>query len=171
MLSQVRSIAVNGMLGYGYPTDSLRRGLEHSPHMLGVDAGSTDAGPYYLGHGVPLTAPRQIERDLRPAMRAAHAAKIPLIVGSAGFGGARPHVELFLAIADRIAREESLKFRTAVIYADLDRTMVQSALAQGRALEDTAAVCAVLEQMAGVKRNKSTSISTRNTPTRKRKTQ
>ncbi len=46
-----------------------------------------------------------------------------------------------------------------------------AALAQGRALEDTAAVCAVLEQMAGVKRNKSISTSTRNTPTRKRKTQ
>ncbi len=149
MLSQVRSIAVNGMLGYGYPTDSLRRGLEHSPHMLGVDAGSTDAGPYYLGHGVPLTAPRQIERDLRPAMRAAHAAKIPLIVGSAGFGGARPHVELFLAIADRIAREESLKFRTAVIYADLDRTMVQSALAQGRVQPLAGAPSLTSEAVAG----------------------
>ena len=75
MPSQLRLIAINGMLGYGYPAESLQRGMLHSPHLLGVDAGSTDAGPYYLGHGVPLTAPRQIERDLRPAMRAAHECK------------------------------------------------------------------------------------------------
>lgn len=44
-----------------------------------------------------------------------------------------------------------------------------AALAQGRALEDTAAVCAVLEQMAGVKRKprpKSESTSTRTRKTR-----
>jgi hypothetical protein len=129
---EIKSIAINGMLGYGYPVDSLTRGMGEQPHILGVDAGSTDAGPYYLGHGVSLTAPRQIERDLRPAMVAAKRAKIPLIVGSSGFGGARPHVDLFLAIADRIAREEGLKFRTAVIYADLDRGMVGQAIQSGR---------------------------------------
>lgn len=52
-----------------------------------------------------------------------------------------------------------------------------AALAQGRALEDTAAVCAVLEQMAGIQRKKRRSASTRITAsktapsTRKRKTQ
>jgi hypothetical protein len=130
--SELRSIAINGMLGYGYPTDSLDRGMREHPHALGVDAGSTDAGPFYLGHGVPLTAPRQIERDLRAAMLAARRANIPLIVGSAGFGGARPHVELSLEIADRIAKGEGLRFRTAVIYADLDRAMVQAAIDAGR---------------------------------------
>jgi hypothetical protein len=132
MAPQLRLVAVNGMLGYGYPIDSLQRGMRASPDLLGVDAGSTDAGPFYLGHGVPLTAPRQIERDLRPAMLAAHKAKVPLVVGSAGFGGARPHMDLFLAIADRIAREEGIRMRAAVIYADLDRGMVQAALEQGR---------------------------------------
>lgn len=131
-MDQLRLIAINGMLGYGYPVASLERGMQQAPHLLGVDAGSTDAGPFYLGHGVPLTAPRQIERDLRPAMRAAREGKVPLVVGSAGFGGARPHVELFLSIADRIAREEGLRLRTAVIYADLDRGVVETALAQGR---------------------------------------
>jgi hypothetical protein len=130
--TELRSIAINGMLGYGYPVDSLMRGMREHPHALGVDAGSTDAGPFYLGHGVSLTAPRQVERDLRPAMRAARRAGIPLVIGSAGFGGARPHVDLLLAIADRIAREEGLQFRTAVIYADLDRTMVHAALDEGR---------------------------------------
>ncbi len=41
-----------------------------------------------------------------------------------------------------------------------------AAHAQGRALEDTAAVCAVLEQMAGVQRKKRNSISTRKRKTR-----
>ena len=132
MDAELRSVAINGMLGYGYPVDSLAHGMREQPHALGVDAGSTDAGPFYLGHGVSLTAPRQIERDLRAAMVAARRANIPLIVGSAGFGGARPHVDLFLAIADRIARDEGIRFRTAVIHADLDRAMVRGALADGR---------------------------------------
>jgi hypothetical protein len=132
MNSELRSIAINGMLGYGYPIESLAQGMRENPHALGVDAGSTDAGPYYLGHGVSLTAPRQVERDLRAAMLAARQANIPLIVGSAGFGGARPHVELFLTIADRIAREQGTRFRTAVIYADLDRAMVHAAMDQGK---------------------------------------
>jgi hypothetical protein len=131
MSSELRSIAINGMLGYGYPFESLAHGMREQPHILGVDAGSTDAGPFYLGHGVSLTAPRQIERDLRAAMLAAKQANIPLIVGSAGFGGARPHVDLFLAIADRIARAEGIRFRTAVIYADLDRAMVDAAIKAG----------------------------------------
>lgn len=45
-----------------------------------------------------------------------------------------------------------------------------AALAQGRGLEDTAAVCAVLERMAGIERRKRSPISTRTTSTRKRKT-
>lgn len=120
------------MLGYGYPIDSLLRGMQQDPHALGVDAGSTDAGPFYLGHGVSLTAPRQVERDLRPAMRLARQANVPLIIGSAGFGGARPHVEMLLSIADKIAREEGLRFRTAVIYADIDRSTALAAINEGR---------------------------------------
>lgn len=46
-----------------------------------------------------------------------------------------------------------------------------AALAQGRALEDTAAVCAVLEQMAGVQRKKRNIPASKSTSTRKRKTQ
>ncbi len=45
-----------------------------------------------------------------------------------------------------------------------------AAYAQGRALEDTAAVCAVLEQMAGVQRKKRKSTPSKTTSTRKRKT-
>jgi hypothetical protein len=129
---ELRLIAVNGMLGYGYPMDSLDRALAEAPNLFGVDAGSTDAGPYYLGHGEMLTAPAQVARDLKGALRAAKRAGVPLVVGSAGFGGARAHVDAFLRIADRVAHEEGLGFRTAVIRADLDKAMVKAALTNGR---------------------------------------
>lgn len=47
-------LSLCGLLGYGYPLESLRRGLEHELDLIGVDAGSTDPGPYYLGRGTPF---------------------------------------------------------------------------------------------------------------------
>jgi hypothetical protein len=131
MIDEIRLVAVNGMLGYGYPLASLDRAGEMNPHLFGVDAGSTDAGPFYLGSGTPLTAPHQIERDLRGAMLAARKSGVPLVIGSAGFGGASPHVDLCVGIAERIARDEGLHFRTAVIRSDLDRKMVCERLEEG----------------------------------------
>ena len=70
MPDELRLVAINGMLGYGYDLASLENGIAAQPHQFGVDAGSTDAGPYYLGHGRSLTSARQVERDLEGAMRA-----------------------------------------------------------------------------------------------------
>ena len=54
------------ILGYGYPLASFAAGLKHDPHVIGVDAGSTDPGPYYLGAGQSLSGAATIKRDLRP---------------------------------------------------------------------------------------------------------
>lgn len=132
MERELRLVAVNGMLGYGYPLESLDRAVEARPHLFGVDAGSTDAGPYYLGQGVPLTAPRQIERDLRGAYLAARRAGVPLVVGSAGFGGATPHVDLVLGILDRIVREDGRPSRCAVIRSDVPASLVAAAAREKR---------------------------------------
>ena len=89
-MKEMRIVAVNGCLGYGFDAESLAAGVAMAPEVVGADAGSTDPGPYYLGSGQSLVRPAQIRRDLGLALTKARAAKVPLIVGSAGMGGGEP---------------------------------------------------------------------------------
>jgi len=130
MPDELRLVAINGMLGYGYDLASLENGIATQPHLFGVDAGSTDAGPYYLGHGRSLTSARQVERDLEGALRAVKRSGVPLVIGSAGFGGASVHVDFCLERLARVASGLSESFRCAVIRADLDREMVKGAIVE-----------------------------------------
>jgi len=130
-MDELRIVAVNGMLGYGYELASLEAGLAVGPHAIGCDAGSTDAGPYYLGSGRSLVHADQIYRDLKPALTMAVRSRVPFILGSAGFAGAAPNVDLALGIVHRIAREEGLHFRLGVIRSDVSKETVLSALAAG----------------------------------------
>src|SRR3546814_1284442 len=66
-----RMLSTSGILGYGFPESSLDLGMTHGIHMLGVDGGSTDPGPHYLGSGKTLNSHRAMRRDLRLMLRAA----------------------------------------------------------------------------------------------------
>ncbi len=128
----LRSLGASGQLGYGIPTPAFEAGLARAPDMIGVDMGSIDIGPAYLGSG--KMAPTRIgaKRDLRKVLRAARRLDIPLIVGSAGSAGAKPHLDQTLAIIREIAREDDLAFRMAVVASDVPRTEVKQAIAAGR---------------------------------------
>lgn len=130
--SEVRYVSLCGMLGYGYPLQSLSRAMAAQPAFIGVDAGSTDPGPYYLGAGVNFVKSEQVKRDLRPALCTALDAQIPLIVGSAGGSGGAPHVTEFLDVLSRIAEETGRSVRAAVIDAEVPPHTVLEALEQGR---------------------------------------
>jgi hypothetical protein len=131
MTDELRVVALNGMLGYGYQLTSLDAGVAAKPHVIGCDAGSTDPGPYYLGAGKSLVRTDQIYRDLKPALVRARAGKIPLVIGSAGFAGAKPNVEIMLEVLHRICREENLHFRLGIIKSDIDRKTVLAAMMAG----------------------------------------
>src|SRR3989475_2631842 len=124
----IRILGASGQLGYGVPTPAFSAGLERKPHLIGCDMGSIDIGPYYLGSGELATAPAATRRDLRKALLGALKLKIPLIIGSAGSAGAKPHLEQTLAIIREIAREEGLSFRMGVLRADIERTVLKAAL-------------------------------------------
>ncbi len=128
----LRSLGASGQLGYGIPTPAFEAGLARAPDMIGVDMGSIDIGPAYLGSG--KMAPTRIgaKRDLRKVLRAARRLDIPLIVGSAGSAGAKPHLDQTLDIIREIAREDDLAFRMAVVASDVPRTEVKQAIAAGR---------------------------------------
>ena len=128
MKTQIKFLSLCGMLGYGYPRESLERALEEGIDFIGVDAGSTDPGPYYLGSGNAFVKDLQVRRDIEPALMAVAEHNIPLIIGSAGGSGARPHVEHFLEILQNIIRKNGLNLKVAVIYADLKKTQIIEAL-------------------------------------------
>jgi Acyclic terpene utilisation family protein AtuA len=132
MSKTIKYLSLCGMLGYGYPLESLKTALQEDLAFIGVDAGSTDPGPYYLGSGNAFVKDIQVKRDLEPALIAAVERNIPLIVGTAGGSGARPHVDHFLEILLELAHKNNLHFKLAVIYSDIDKKLVSEALNEGR---------------------------------------
>ncbi|MGB6311525.1 MAG: acyclic terpene utilization AtuA family protein, partial [Pseudolabrys sp.] len=124
----IRILGASGQLGYGVPTPAFSAGLDRKPHLIGCDMGSIDPGPYYLGSGELATAPAATRRDLRKVLLGALKLDIPLVIGSAGSAGAKPHLEQTLAVVREIAREEGLHFRLGVLRADIDRDVLKKAL-------------------------------------------
>jgi hypothetical protein len=145
----IRFLSLCGMLGYGYPVESLRAGMQAQPAFLGVDAGSTDPGPYYLGSGTSFVRPLQVKRDLELALCAARNARVPLIIGTAGGCGARPHVDSFLDTLGEIAHRRDLHFRLGVIHADMASQTVLDALQEGRITPCGSAGDLTRERVAG----------------------
>lgn len=123
-MKEIRMLAPTAILGYGFPLASFERGMAAKPHVIGVDAGSTDPGPYYLGKGKSFTNRAAVKRDLQIILKEAVPAGIPVVIGTAGGSGARAHVRWTEEIIEEIAREESLRFTMAVISAELDKEEV-----------------------------------------------
>jgi hypothetical protein len=132
MSKTIKYLSLCGMLGYGYPQSNLEKALKEDIAFIGVDAGSTDPGPYYLGSGKSFVKEMQIKRDLEPALIAARKKNIPLIIGSAGGSGARSHVDFFCNILFELAEKNNLSFKTAVIYADLDKEFILQNYEEGK---------------------------------------
>ena len=128
----MRILAPSGFLGYGFPQDSFERGLCQGPDFIGVDSGSTDPGPYYLGSGESLAKRAQLKRDLGIVLLGARSLGVPLLIGSAATAGGEPHLAFLLDILYEIAREEGLHFTLAVIHAEIAKEQVQEALGAGR---------------------------------------
>jgi hypothetical protein len=117
----MRVLSPCGLLGYGFPETSFRKGLERRPDVIAVDAGSTDAGPHKLGAGTGTVSRQATKKDLLSILSGGHEQNIPVIIGSAGGAGAKKHVEWSMEVIEEVVRERRLSLETAVIYADIDR--------------------------------------------------
>src|SRR5690349_9459272 len=125
-------ISASGILGYGFPEASLREGLKRMPHMIGVDGGSSDPGPHYLGSGKTLNSRLAMKRDLSLLLSGAIENSIPMMVGTCGGAGGEPHLDACADIIRELARERGLSFKMALIHAEQDKRFLVQQLQAGK---------------------------------------
>ena len=133
-MEEIRVLSPTAILGYGFPIESFNAGMERKPHVIAVDAGSTDPGPYYLGAGKSFTDRNSVKRDLEILIPAALNAGIPLVVGTAGGCGGKAHVDLTVDIVKEIIKEKSLSLKLAVINSEFDKDFIKENLRSGNIL-------------------------------------
>ncbi|MBR3850202.1 MAG: 3-methylaspartate ammonia-lyase, partial [Oscillospiraceae bacterium] len=128
----MKIVALTGILGYGYSEEALEIAFSEKVDYLGVDAGSTDPGPYYLGSGKSFTNRDAVKRDLALALPKALEHKAPFIIGSAGGAGSSEHVKWLREIILEIAEEQELSFKLGVVYSDVSNEYVLEKLQSGK---------------------------------------
>lgn len=128
----MKIVALCGLLGYGYSEESLEIAFSEKVDYVGVDAGSTDPGPCYLGSGKSFTDRAAVKRDLSLAIPKALEHKAPFIIGTAGGAGAREHTEWLTEIIREIAEEKKLSFKMGIIYSDVSGEYVKEKFESGK---------------------------------------
>lgn len=132
MKEEFRVLSTTAILGYGFPLSSFEEGMKRHPHLIAADAGSSVPGAYYLGAGVSFTDRNAVKRDLEIMLKAGVQENIPVVIGTAGGSGADSHLNWCKDIVLEIAREQGLRFKLAVIHAEIPHDRVLSALEKGK---------------------------------------
>jgi hypothetical protein len=130
----MKIISLCGLLGYGYEEASFERICEEMDRIdiVGVDAGSVDPGPYYLGSGLSFTDRNAVKNDLARVLPVLLSHRVPLIIGTAGGAGSETHLDWCRCIIEEIAAEKGLHFRMALIKTDVTKDAVKEMLRSGR---------------------------------------
>ncbi|MBL6615371.1 MAG: acyclic terpene utilization AtuA family protein [Reyranella sp.] len=129
---EIRILTPSGMLGYGFPVDHFKLGLAQKPHAITIDSGSTDSGPQKLGLGEMTCSREAYVKDIEVLLEGQRAAKVPLLISSAGGDGTNLHVDVFRDIIVEIANKRGWHLKLASIYADIDKAHIKKELKAGR---------------------------------------
>jgi hypothetical protein len=128
-----RIVSGPGILGYGLNDGSVAALTEGPPiNLVACDAGSTDAGPYYLGSQEPLCSESAVEADFRQLFRIAIAHDAPLVVGTCGGSGTDDQVRGVARLAERVASDHGLERRIAKIFSEVSPSQVMAWHGLGR---------------------------------------
>ncbi len=128
----IKALSLMGQLGYGYSRESFLSAMEEGIDYIGVDAGSIDSGPYFLGSGEMKANYNATRTDLEFPLITAIKKGIPFIVGSAGYAGSDTHLSKFMEIVGDIAKDNDLHFRVAILHSELDKDLVLRLLKEGK---------------------------------------
>ena len=130
--TEIRVVAGTAMLGAGFVESSFERALSFNPHFIGCDAGSTDAGPIYLGTGKTAFSIPSIKRDLKILVKGGRKLNIPVLIGSCGTAGADIQVKKVFGLLKEIVKEEKLSLKVALIYSEQDKDYLKNKLYAGK---------------------------------------
>jgi hypothetical protein len=131
-MEELRILSPLGILGYGFSEQAFYEGLAKDPHLIAMDAGSTDGGPQKLGTGTGIVSKYAAKKDLTIILRESAKRKIPVIIGSAGGAGCKHGVEWTLDIIQEITQEQQISLKSVVIGAEIQKETVRGALKQRR---------------------------------------
>lgn len=131
-MQEIRFVAATGMVGAGVHEPSLQEALALDPHFIAADAGTTDAGPFYLGSGRAALAREAVKRDMDVVLCAARKLGIPALIGSVGTAGSDTHVDWMLEIVREIIAEHGWSLKVATIRSQQDERYLIDLLARGR---------------------------------------
>jgi len=131
-LKKIKAVAATGNLSSGFREETLVHAVAQGAHFIGCDAGTTDSGPYYLGSGYPRGPREGTKRNLRIMIREGLKAGIPVIVGSAGHAGGKPHLDWTLEIVRELARENNWHFKLAGIDCEIPKETLAGEFLAGR---------------------------------------
>jgi len=130
-----RVVSACGALGYGFPRASLQTAIEGRVDAIVSDAGSMDAGPYFLGTGEEYFEREAVKADFSLMVEAARQTGAPVILGSCGMAGGRRNLEWMLDVAKEVFAEQGVgDTKVAVIHSDLDAEVVLRELRAGALL-------------------------------------
>jgi hypothetical protein len=130
-----RVVSACGALGYGYPKESMDEALQGRIDAVISDAGSMDAGPYYLGTGTEYFEREAVKLDYRHMVEAGEKIDGPVILGSCGMAGGNRNLEWMIDVAKEVFAELNVRdAKVAVINAELDPNVVIQELRAGRLL-------------------------------------
>lgn len=127
-----RVVSVCGALGYGYPKESLEKALKGRIDAIISDAGSMDAGPYYLGTGEEYFERETVKADFRHMVEAGIKTGSPVILGSMGMAGGDRNVDWMLNVAKEVFAElKVVDSKVAVIRSEVDPELIIKELKNG----------------------------------------
>lgn len=102
-----RILSATAILGYGFPESSFARAMAFDLDLIAVDAGSMDAGPYYLGARAQYVGLSALRRDLELLVAGSLQQGCSLIVGSAGFSGGDTQLRETVALVRQIVEQKA----------------------------------------------------------------
>lgn len=127
----IRIYVPQGSLGVGIVPQEIRYALARGPHVIALDAGSTDSGAAYLAQGVSKNDRGSVKRDLDLLMAAQQEAGIPILIGTAGQAGGDQNVDWTADIVLEIAAERGYSPTIARLYSEQTPASVKHKLAAG----------------------------------------
>ena len=122
----IKAVAATGQLGSGFKEHTLAAAAVGAD-FIGCDAGSSDPGPYYLGSGTPQASDAAVARDLELMIAAGIKNDIPVLIGSAGTAGGRPHLERTVEIVRKLAAKNGWHFPLGTIDSEISSDRVVEA--------------------------------------------